>query len=39
VDLPKNADFVFRQFNVVGELKRLEKDQSKDPAMAAKVQR
>jgi len=38
VDLPKNADFVFQQYGVVAELKRLEKDQSEDREMAAKIQ-
>jgi hypothetical protein len=39
VNLARNADFVFKQFNVIGELKRLEKDQSEDKGMAAKIQR
>ena len=39
VDLPKNADFVFRDYGIVAELKRLEKNQSEDPEMIAKVQR
>ncbi len=38
VDLPKNADFVFPQYRVVGELKRLEKNQSESPEMAEKLQ-
>jgi hypothetical protein len=29
-NLPKNADFVFQQYNVIAELKRLEKDQHED---------
>jgi hypothetical protein len=32
----QNADYLFRQFGVIGELKRLEKDQGDDPGMAAK---
>ncbi len=39
VDLPKNADFVFQRYRVVGELKRLERDQSENPEMALKLQR
>jgi hypothetical protein len=39
VDLPRNADYVFQQFDVIGELKRMEKDQGKDPSMAAKTLR
>ncbi len=35
-NLEENADFVFPQYRVVGELKRLEKDQGNDPGMAAK---
>jgi hypothetical protein len=38
VDLPRNADFVFQGFNVIGELKRLEKDQGEDKGMVAKIQ-
>lgn len=37
-NLEENADFVFQQFRVIGELKRLEKDQGEDPKMAAKLQ-
>jgi hypothetical protein len=29
-NLQKNADYVFREHNVIGELKRLEKDQDED---------
>jgi len=35
-NLEENADFVFPQYGVIGELKRLEKDQGDDPGMAAK---
>lgn len=35
-DLESNADYVFQQYDVVGELKRLEKDQDDSPEMAAK---
>ena len=35
-NLEENADFVFPLHGVVGELKRLEKDQGDDPEMAAK---
>jgi hypothetical protein len=35
-NLEENADFVFPQYGVIGELKRLEKDQGADAEMAAK---
>jgi hypothetical protein len=38
VDLPRNADFVFQKYGVVGELKRLKKNQSEDIKMSAKMQ-
>ena len=34
---PKNADFVFDEHRVIAELKRLEKDQSEDPNVTAKL--
>jgi hypothetical protein len=37
VDLPPNADFIFQKYLVVAELKRLEKNQSEDPKMVAKI--
>jgi hypothetical protein len=35
-DREKNADYLFREYGVIGELKRLEKDQGDDPGMATK---
>lgn len=35
-DRDSNADYVFQQYGVIGELKRLERDQGDNPDMAAK---
>jgi hypothetical protein len=35
-DRESNADYVFQQYGVIGELKRLERDQGDNPDMAAK---
>ncbi|MDO8433326.1 MAG: hypothetical protein Q7S58_13045 [Candidatus Binatus sp.] len=38
-DRDKNADYLFQQYGVIGELKRLEKNQGDDPEMIAKRNR
>jgi hypothetical protein len=35
-DRESNADYVFQEYGVIGELKRLERDQRDNPGLAAK---
>jgi hypothetical protein len=37
-NLPKNADYVFPEYDVIAELKRLEKDRNEDHELSAKIQ-